>query len=109
MYIISGHIYIHAYYIYIYIYTYMHSIPKLPYTTFHCACMYIRGLEDEDVLYLLSFLCPALEMRTCQVDLERVEGQLEKRSQDVRELQARLQDAEKLLVSTLSETITTPC
>ena len=47
----------------------------------------------------LSFR-PALEMRSCQVDLERVEGQLGKRSQDVRELQARLQDAEKLLVST---------
>lgn len=38
-------------------------------------------------------------MRSCQGELERVEGQLEKRSQDIGELQARLQDAEKILVS----------
>ena len=40
----------------------------------------------------------ALEMRLRQAELERVEGQLEKRNQDIGELQARLQDAEKLLV-----------
>ena len=40
----------------------------------------------------------ALEMKSRQAELERVEGRLEKRSQDIGELQARLQDAEKLLV-----------
>ena len=40
----------------------------------------------------------ALEMRSRQVELERVEVQMEKRNQDIGELQARLQDAEKLLV-----------
>lgn len=41
----------------------------------------------------------ALEMRSCQKELERVEAQLEKRGQEMSELQARLQDAEKILVS----------
>ena len=37
-------------------------------------------------------------MRSRQAELERVEGLLEKRNQDIGELQGRLQDAEKLLV-----------
>ena len=41
---------------------------------------------------------PALEMRSRQQEVERVDTELEKRSQDIRELQTRLQDAEKKLV-----------
>jgi mediator of RNA polymerase II transcription subunit 4 len=50
--------------------------------------------RDKDIQQLVE---TALEMRSCQGDLERVEGLLEKRSQDIGELQARLQDAEKIL------------
>ena len=41
----------------------------------------------------------ALEMRGCQKELERVEAQLEKRGMEMGELQSRLQDADKILVS----------
>ncbi|CAI7994469.1 Mediator of RNA polymerase II transcription subunit 4 [Geodia barretti] len=51
--------------------------------------------RDRDIQQLVE---KALEMRLRQAELERVEGQLEKRNQDIGELQARLQDAEKLLV-----------
>jgi mediator of RNA polymerase II transcription subunit 4 len=50
--------------------------------------------RDRDIQQLVE---KALEMRSRQVELERVEVQMEKRNQDIGELQARLQDAEKLL------------
>ena len=49
-------------------------------------------------------VCAGLEMRSRQAELERVKGQLEKRNQEIEELQARLQDAEKLLVNTHKRT-----
>ena len=41
-------------------------------------------------------------MRSCQKELERVEAQLEKRGMEMSELQSRLQDADKILVSAVS-------
>ena len=40
----------------------------------------------------------ALEMRSRQKEINRVDAELERRSQEIRELQSRLQDAEKILV-----------
>ena len=37
-------------------------------------------------------------MRTRQKEIDRVDIELERRSQEIRELQSRLQDAEKILV-----------
>jgi len=37
-------------------------------------------------------------MRTRQREIDRVDIELERRSQEIRELQSRLQDAEKILV-----------
>ena len=40
----------------------------------------------------------ALDMRSRQKDINRVDAELERRAQEIRELQSRLQDAEKILV-----------
>ena len=40
----------------------------------------------------------ALDMRSRQKEINRVDAELERRAQEIRELQSRLQDAEKILV-----------
>jgi len=45
----------------------------------------------------LTQMSTALEMRTRQKEIDRVDIELERRSQEIRELQSRLQDAEKIL------------
>ena len=46
----------------------------------------------------MLFIFSALEMKNRQLEVNKVDEELKKRSQEIRELQLRLQDAEKILV-----------